>query len=372
MLLALSSAALAAAAPAGWAASFRLERVTRTDSPVYVTAPPGDARLFVVGRRGRVDIVKNGRRLRRPFVDVRALGQLDDPDRIEVDHGGLLSLAFAPDYATSGLFYVWYTNRDGQIHVDELRASRANPDVALATSRRTVLTVERETRFELGGQVQFGPDGLLYIGFGYGPNPAESQDLSSLRGKLLRIDPRPSGGAAYTIPGDNPFVSTPGARPEIYAYGVRVPWRFSFDRRTGDLVLPDVGEARFEEVNFVPAGQAAGANFGWPMFEGTEPRDGTPSGDVIFPSLVRRHGPDVCAIIGGPVVRDRPVRRLYGRFLYADLCTGEMRSARLGSPRARGDRSEGRLVHPVSFGEDARGRVYVADVFGPVYRIVPR
>jgi glucose/arabinose dehydrogenase len=338
---------------------------------VYVTAPPGDSRLFVVDRLGRVDIVKRGRRLRRPFVDLRKLVQLEDPG-LERDHGGLLSLAFAPDYATSRRFYVWYTNRDGQIHVDELRASRANPDVALPGSRRTVLTVERRSRLDLGGQVQFGPDGFLYVGFGFGPNWSESQDLSSLRGKLLRIDPRPTGSGAYAIPGDNPFVSTPGARPEIYASGLRVPWRFSFDRRTGDLVLPDVGEDLFEEVNFVPAGQAAGANFGWPMFEGREHRSGAVSGDVVFPSLVRRHGPDVCAIIGGPVVRDRSVRRLYGRVLYADLCTGEMRSARLRSPRARGDRSEGRRVHPVSFGEDARGRVYVIDVFGPVYRIVPR
>ena len=218
----------------------------------------------------------------------------------------------------------------------------------------------------------FGPDGFLYAGFGFGPDKSESQDLSSLRGKLLRIDPRPTGGAAYAIPRDNPFVTTPGARPEIYASGLRVPWRFSFDRRTGDLVLPDVGGDLFEEVNWVRAGRAAGANFGWPMFEGREPLNGGSSGNVIFPSLVRRHGRDVCALIGGPVVRDRPVRRLYGRVIYADLCTGEMRSARPAvAPSTRG-RSEGRLVHPVSFGEDARGRVYVVDVFGPVYRIVPR
>jgi glucose/arabinose dehydrogenase len=371
LLVSVTGAGLHALAPAGSAASFRLQLVVKVAQPVYLTAPAGDRRVFVVSRMGRIWIVRSGRLVRQPFADLRSVVELRDPRHVDRDQGGLLSLAFAPDYANSGLLYVFYTHRDGNIHVDELQASPQNPGIVLPDSRRTLLTVERLTRNDIGGHLQFGPDGLLYIGFGYGSDPWESQDLASLRGKLLRIDPRQQRDAPYGIPEDNPYVRTAGARPEIYASGLRVPWRFSFDRVTGDLVLPDVGEDRYEEANFLRRGSGAGANFGWPVFEGRRRRRSGQLDRPVFPALTRRHGRNVCAIIGGPIVRDRRITALYGRFLYANLCNGGLRSARLRPARARGDRREGYSRFPVSFGEDARARVYVISLIGAVRRVRP-
>ena len=237
-----------------------------------------------------------------------------------------------------------------------------------------LLRVARRSRNDLGGQLQFGPDGMLYVGLGYGRDPDSSQDLSRLTGKLLRIDPWPAGGLPYRIPADNPFAGRPGVSPEIYASGLRVPWRFSFDRRTGDLVIGDVGETRFEEIDFVRRGRAAGVNFGWPLFEGRRrTRAGSPSG-LVSPVLVRRHPRRGCAaIIGGYVVRDRALRGLRGRYLYGDLCQTRLRSVRLGTPQASGDRAEPLTVRfpLVSFGEDARGHLYAVSMAGAVYRLVP-
>jgi glucose/arabinose dehydrogenase len=236
-----------------------------------------------------------------------------------------------------------------------------------------VLTVALTSRLDVGGGLQFGPDGLLYIGVGYGRDRESSQDLGLLTGKLLRVDPRARGGLPYVVPAGNPFLGDPNARPEIWAYGLRNSWRFSFDRRTGSLLLADVGFDRVEEVNFLRRGAGAGANFGWPLFEGRRRASGGSRAGLVFPSLERRHGRDTCAIIGGHVVRDRGLRGLYGRYLYGDLCSGEVRSARVGARRARGDRSEGLSVDLLtSFGEDARGRIYAVSIEGGVYRLVRR
>lgn len=370
--IALALVLFSAGAPAPAAAAVKLQPVARSTQPVLVTAPRGDKRLFVVDRLGRVDIVRRGRIRGRPFLDLRRVVELDEPRRDDRDQGGLLSLAFAPDYKRSGRFYVLYTHEDGFIHLDEARRAAGNRSRANPASRRTVLTVGRLTRNDIGGHVAFGPDGLLYLGLGYGANPNESQDLGSLRGKLLRIDPRRAGSAPYTVPPSNPFVTTAGARPEVFAFGLRVPWRFAFDRRTGDLVLPDVGESAYEEANFLRRGRGAGANFGWPVYEGRRRMTDTRIADPVFPALTRRHGQSTCAIIGGPIVRDRRLRSLYGRFAYADLCTGQLRSARLAPGRARGGRREGRVNYPVSFGEDGRGRVYVVSLFGRIYRLARR
>jgi glucose/arabinose dehydrogenase len=369
VILACVASAATATEPAR---AVELRRVASFDEPVFLSAPRGGGeRIFVVERAGRIRVVRNGRKLRRPFLDIRRLVQFLDRDNERRDQGGLLSLAFSPRYRRNGRFYVFYTHRDGHLHVDEFRRSRGSPSHAEVSTRRTVLTVPRRSGNDLGGQVAFGPDDRLYIGMGYGRDPESSQDLSRLTGKILRVDPRPSGPRPYRIPPDNPFVLQPGARPEIYAYGLRVPWRFSFDRRTGALAIGDVGDTRVEEVNYLRGSAGAGANFGWPVFEGRRRiADGAVS--AVAPVITRRHPRDGCAgVIGGYVVRHRSLRPLRGRYLYGDLCSGRVRSARLRRPRAVGDRSE-RLIVPylVSFGQDARERLYAISFNGPVYRLV--
>jgi glucose/arabinose dehydrogenase len=365
---------LAVTLPGAAAQATGLRMVGRFAQPVYVTAPAGQgARAFVVERGGRIIVVRRGHKLARPFLDIRGLVQFYDSRHIEADQGGLLSMAFPPGYRRSGRFYVVYT-RLNEIRVEEFRRSPSSPDRALRSSRRPLLAVPRRTRNDIGGQLQFGPDGLLYAGFGYGRDAASAQDLSQLTGKLLRIDPRPQAGRPYGIPVDNPYALVAGARPEVYASGLRVPWRFSFDRRTGDLVIGDVGEHRFEELDFVRRSQLVGANFGWPLFEGRRRiRPGGPEG-LVSPVLARRHPRAGCAaIIGGYVVRDRSLRGLRGRYLYGDLCRLRLRSVRLAMPRASADRAE-HLTVPfplVSFGEDGRGRLYAVSLGGAVLRLVP-
>ncbi|HZI91680.1 MAG TPA: PQQ-dependent sugar dehydrogenase [Thermoleophilaceae bacterium] len=356
-------------------AAIRFERVARFEQPLYVTAPRSEARrVFVVERAGRIRVLRSGRKLERPFLDIRRSVRFLDRRDVTRDQGGLLSLAFAPDYHRSGRFYVFYTHSDRMLHVDEFRRSKRNPGRASAASRRTVLTVRRTSGNDLGGQLQFGPEGLLYIGLGYGRDPRFSADLSRLEGKILRIDPRRAGGRPYRIPTDNPFVMRPGARPEVYAYGLRNPYRFSFDRRTGDLAIADPGESRTEEIDFVRRGAGAGANFGWPVFEGRQRvRAGSAEGHLP-PVLTKRHPVRGCrAVIGGYVVRARNLRRERGRYLYGELCTGQVRSVRLRRPRAVGDRDEGlRVVSLVSFGEDGRGGLYAVSLGGSVFRVLPR
>jgi glucose/arabinose dehydrogenase len=208
---------------------------------VHVTGVPGDARRVIVSERfGRIRAVRAGRR--SVFADLRRVVEVRDR-RVEHDQGGLLSLAFAPDYARSRRVYVLYTGRDDAIHVDEVRGG----------ARRVVLTVPRDANVDVAGHIAFGPDRLLYVGVANGRTRETAQELDRLTGKLLRIDPRRAGERPYSVPADNPFVGRPDARPEIWAYGLRVPWRFSFDRLRGDLALGDVGESS-------PAAMAAAAS----------------------------------------------------------------------------------------------------------------
>jgi glucose/arabinose dehydrogenase len=314
-------------------------------------------------------VVRHGRKLRRPFLDIRRQVDLRFPKNQFRDQGGLVSMAFAPDYRRSGLFYLFYTHRDGTIHVDEFQRSNSR-DRASPSSRRTVLSVPRNgVRTDLGGHLAFGPDGFLYIGFGCGRKPDSSQDLGTLTGKILRIDPRRAGGGAYSVPADNPFANQPEARPEIFAYGLRMPWRFSFDRSTDELIVADVGDERFEEVDLL-GGADAGANLGWPFYEGRHRHDpGGPAG-VTLPVLAKPHSDGLCAIVGGDLSRSRRLPSLQGRYLYGDVCSGRLYSARLRHPRVRADRSEHLAVPAlVSFGTDARRRLYAVSIAGAVYRI---
>ncbi len=243
-------------------------------------------------------------------------------------------MAFAPDYARSGKFYIYYTDRGGNIRVQELRRS-SNPDRADLASRRQVLFQDHSSfPNHNGGQLQFGPDGDLYIGLGDGGSEGDplgnGQNLGTWLGKILRIDPNAAGGRAYSIPSGNPFTSQRGDRPEIYAYGLRNPWRFSFDKVTGDLAIGDVGQDKYEEIDFEGKGKAAGLNFGWKGYEGFRRYSSVPiRGAYAPPVLVRSHKAGFCAIVGGYVVRDRSLPGLYGRYLYGDNCNKGIYSVKL-------------------------------------------
>ncbi|HEY9013611.1 MAG TPA: PQQ-dependent sugar dehydrogenase, partial [Gemmatimonadales bacterium] len=244
----------------------RLEPVvTGLSAPLYLTAPAGDAsRLFLVEQTGAVRIVKDGALLPAPFLDLS--GRISSGGE-----QGLLGLAFDPDYASTGRFVVHYTDPAGDTHLSAFRVS-ADPDVADAASEQILLTADQPYPNHNGGQVLFGPDGFLYLGLGDGGSANDpegrGQDLTELLGSILRVDV--SSGTSYTVPGDNPFLATPGARPEIWSYGLRNPWRFSFDRATGDLYIADVGQNEFEEVDVSPAsaGAGRGVNYGWKIMEG--------------------------------------------------------------------------------------------------------
>jgi glucose/arabinose dehydrogenase len=329
------------------------------DSPFYVASPPGDAsRVFVVEGGGQIRLVKNGVTQGAPFLDI-------DGDVLDVDEGsatcncGMFSMAFAPDYAASGLFYVYYTHDiDPGIHtirIEEFRRSAANPDLADPGSRRIVFEIPVVAGDERnGGQLQFGPDKLLYAATGDGNDGSNAQDPASLLGKLLRIDPR---GPA-----------------QVYSSGFRNPYRFSFDRSTGDFTLGDVGQNGWEEVDFKPEGAAAGANFGWDCFEGAHVNAGCSVPNHSPPVLEYSNGGSA-AVIGGYVIRDSALPNLRGRYIYADVTDrlgDQIHTAVLGPGGASGDAPVGLSADSVnSFGQDACGHIYVTSLDGSVFRLQP-
>jgi glucose/arabinose dehydrogenase len=350
------------------AGSTRLVKVADFESPTYLSSPQGDDRQFVTERAGRIRVVRDGRVLEQPFLDISESVSTDG-------ESGLLSMAFAPDYESSRRFYVYYVDKGGTIRVDGYRAAPDEPDRADPDSRTSVIRVNHTRDNHKGGQLQFGPDGYLYAGFGDGGGQGDpdrnAQDLSQLLGKLIRIDPRPEGG--YDIPEDNPFRDRPGARPEIFAYGLRNPWRFSFDRETGDLVIADVGQEEVEEVDFVASrgdGPAGGQNFGWSAFEGSRPFNDLSAPGHLRPTLEKVRDDGYCSIIGGYVVRDESLGAAWdGRYVYGDLCEPELQRAELSSGGSGTEGSGVAVAQLVSFGEDGRGRVYAISLNGPVYRL---
>ncbi|HSR94784.1 MAG TPA: PQQ-dependent sugar dehydrogenase [Solirubrobacterales bacterium] len=339
-----------------------LKRIGRFESPVYVTGAPGFPKLlFVVEQGGTVRVLRSGHELEQPFLDIHDL----------ISSGGergLLSIAFPPDYEVSRRFYVYYTDPAGNIRIDEFK--RRSATRAARGSRRAVVEIPHPVNANHnGGQLQFLGN-LLYFGTGDGGSggdpPNNAQNRHSLLGKLLRIDPRQTG-----------------ARPEIYSYGLRNPFRFSFDTGSAKeprIAIGDVGQNRFEELDYTTVAAAQGANFGWDAFEGfapyTEENSGTPDpGGTVKPIFAYPHsrGGGSCSIIGGYVVHDPRLPSLDGRYVYADLCEGQLRSLVPHLRRASDDRKLGLSVaSPSSFGEDDRGRIYVCSLEGPVYRLVPR
>jgi len=364
--MAVVATALAVPASAGAAALVPLAPASSWgSSPVHAASPAGDPRLFVVERAGSVRVVEAGALLPTPFLTV--------PNVDTSGERGLLSIAFAPDYASSGFFYVFsvangpdaFGGAKGDLRVLEYRRSDASPNLADPGSARLVLAIGHASAANHnGGQLAFGPDGMLYVSTGDAAVAANAQALGNDLGKILRIDPR--GGFPYAVPFSNPFLSTPGARPEIYALGLRNPYRFSF-APNGDLVLPDVGSTIAEEVNLgratgtAAATTLAGANLAWPNCEGACV---PPNPSFVDPIYQYAHdpGPPCWAAIGGHVVRDPALAGLTGRYLFGDLCAPDLRTLDLAVPGAD-PRPAGLSIPPeaslLGFGEDGRGCVYV-------------
>lgn len=361
------------AAPAGAVTSnVRLTQFGGTfHHPVHVTAPPGDAhRVFVVEETGKVFVFRDGQQLATPYLDV------SDRDLYRV---GLTSIAFAPDYAQTGHVYALYDihaptpeNSEGiRVELDEFTVKAGDPDQVDPDSRRNLLNLDYTDGTDHDADyIEFGPDGLLYMTVGEGlVTPSAAQDTNSPRGKLLRIDPRPNGDSAYTIPLSNPYAEG-GGMPEVFAYGLRNPWRFGFDSN-GDMVIGDVQEGGPEELNLVDTETGGGTNYGWPCFQGTDPKnvcEPVPT-DTVAPIFSYTHTNNRCAVIAGRLVRDPSLPTIAGRFTWGDFCTGELRSLLPTSPTAADDK----LINPddptvhvpfftlSSFGEDACGHVYTTE-----------
>ena len=344
----------------------RLEKVGDFDQPDYVTQAPGSDDLYVVERQGSVRIVRGGEIVSTPALDIR--------DRVTSDgeEQGLLSIAFPPDFQSSREVYAYYTGLNQDQYVVGYRvAADGSFD---ADSERLILHMADFASNHNGGLLLFGPDGLLYIGTGDGgiaDDPQRNgQNTDSLLGKILRIDPHPSGDRPYTVRSPGPLGE--GARPEVCDYGLRNPWRFSFDRASGALLIGDVGQNTMEEIDYVPADRVCGNNFGWSAFEGNDRfNEDQTAPNAVPPILTYSHDDGGCSVTGGYVVRDRGLPSLYGRYVYGDFCVGELRSLEPATPRARDDRSLGLDVSSLSsFGEDNAGHIYAVSLEGPVYRLV--
>ncbi|MGH8902669.1 MAG: PQQ-dependent sugar dehydrogenase [Egibacteraceae bacterium] len=371
LLLALAACAGGTAPPvvtpgpsaAGLPAPLRLTRLGTFEEPLALAVRRDDPGLYVAEKGGRVRVLRGGRVEPTPVLDLS--------DQVSTgSEQGLLGLAFAPDGRHA---YVNYTDRNGDTHIVEFAVDAGRADPA---TRRELLAVDQPFANHNGGNLVFGPDGLLYAGLGDGGSGGDPQNngqrLDTLLGKLLRLDPRPRAGGGYGVPADNPFVGRAGARPEIWAYGLRNPWRFSFDRQTGDLWTGDVGQDAWEEIDFVPSGSPGGENYGWNRLEGTDPFRGFTPGEAVAPVHTYPLSGGNCAVTGGFVYRGSRIPALQGMYVYGDFCAGRLLGLR---------RDGGRVVHQdlgltvdglSSFGEDHDGELYAMSLGdGGLYRIDP-
>jgi glucose/arabinose dehydrogenase len=334
--------------------------------PTFVVGPPdGTGRLFMLERDGRIRVADaNGQLKPTPFLD---LSQNTSTSTEE----GMLGLAFDPGFTQNGFVYIDYTANDASVQVVRYTVSRDQPDQVDPASAQTVMAIPKHSKYHNGGMLAFGPDGYLYIGVGDDESSEQAQVLSSVYGKILRIDVDSS--QPYAIPPSNPFVDQPDARGEIWSYGFRNPWRFSFDRTTGDMWIGDVGDAKQEEVDFQPASSHGGENYGWPINEGTVCVDPEHCHDPGLVAPLVTYGHDMtCAVVGGYVYRGPTASHLAGNYLYGDLCSGGVFTLRNG-PDPTGNRVElgYQPIKITSFGEDPAGDAYVVDQQGGViYRIM--
>jgi glucose/arabinose dehydrogenase len=350
-----------------------VEVVSGLDNPLLVTnAGDGSGRLFAVEQTGFIWVIQDGALSAEPFLDVSPLLSRD-VFRGGYSERGLLGLAFHPDYETSGLFFINYTDANGDSVVARYSVSADDPNLADPTSAVTILTQDQPYENHNGGHLAFGPDGFLYIGFGDGGSQgdpqANGQNLNTWLGKILRID---VNADTYTVPDSNPFVGQADAKPEIWAFGVRNPWRFTFDRETGDLYIADVGGDDIEEVNFQPADSAGGENYGWRVWEGNNQRtqEATP-GELVYPVATYSHS-DGCSISGGYIYRGEALPELQGTYFYGDYCNGRTWTLQRDDAGAWTSAvttwPPGQFVIS-SFGEDEAGELYVVDYKGAIYRL---
>ncbi|MFE2292703.1 PQQ-dependent sugar dehydrogenase [Streptomyces sp. NPDC059452] len=337
-----------------------LTEVARAQTPTAGAAGP-DGTVWIAERAGTVRVLGDGG-LGAPVLDISAETTTDG-------ERGLLGVAFDPEFAH---FYISYTDLEGTSTIDEfaVRDGQLRPE-----TRRTVLTQEQPYANHNGGDIRFGPDGYLYIAFGDGGSGGDphgnGQNLGTMLGKLLRIDPR--GGEPYAVPSDNPFVADENAKDEIWAYGLRNPWRFSFDAGTGDLLIGDVGQSEWEEIDWAPADSPGGENYGWSSMEGSHPfRGGTEPANHVPPVHEYDRGGLGCSVTGGFVYRGEAVADLVGHYVFSDYCDGTIRTLRIedGEVTGEGDLGvEGGEV--ISFVEDGDGELYVLAIGGTIARIDP-
>jgi glucose/arabinose dehydrogenase len=346
--------------------------VSGLDLPLDLQSVPDDhERLYVVEQGGRIRVIRNGKLQAAPFLDIS--------DRIQANgERGLLGLAFHPQFAENGRFFVNFTQAvGGATVIAEFRAT--SRDTADAASRRGLLVVPQPYANHNGGGLAFGNDGFLYVALGDGGSGGDprgnGQSLETPLGKILRIDV--DSAAPYAVPASNPFVSTPGAVPEIWAYGLRNPFRFSFERSTGTLYIGDVGQGAREEIDVGLASQGGGENYGWNVTEGTacyRPPTGCDATGITMPVLDYTHA-DGCAVTGGYVYEGCRMPDLVGTYFYGDYCSGFVRSFRYaaGQVTQKRDWTSGLagIDHITSFGTDADGEIYVVDRDGEVYRLEP-
>ncbi|WP_170110740.1 PQQ-dependent sugar dehydrogenase [Flavilitoribacter nigricans] len=357
----------------GMQAQIQLELQLLADGfsqPVDI-ANAGDERLFVVEKAGRIRILqKDGQVNPEPFLDIR--------DRVSSQvEFGLLGLTFHPNYTDNGYFFVNHIDKDGNTVIVRYQVATDDPDRADLNSATTLLSILQPSTIHNGGDLNFGPDGYLYIALGDGGEGGDphnnGQNRQSLLGKMLRIDV--DQGDAYRIPEDNPFVETDETLDEIWALGLRSPWRFSFDRQTGDLWFGDVGEESFEEVNFQPAGSNGGENYGWRCYEGNAVFNSTDCGEAgSYTSPVLAYDSELplgCSVTGGYVYRGVNYPQLTGKYVYTDFCSGKIWTLERNNSDEwiNTEIYEGPNYQYVSFGEDAQGELYLAGIEGGIYEI---
>lgn len=359
------------AATEGTGPTLAVELLTNVTSPVEVTnAGDGSGRLFIVDQNGVIRIWDGNSLLATPFLDINTLVAC-------CGERGLLGLAFHPNYASNGYFYVDYTDNSGNTVVARYTASPPSSNVADDTSAMVILTQSQPASNHNGGKIAFGPnDGYLYIGLGDGGGAGDSsnnaQTTTTRLGKLLRIDV--DGGSPFAIPADNPFVGNGAFLPEIWAYGLRNPWRYSFDRATGDLYIADVGQGSWEEIDFQPASSPGGENYGWRRMEGTHcfnPSTNCDTGNLTLPVLEYSHSLG-CSVTGGYVYRGTQYLNLQGKYFYADYCSGRLWMATRNVVAGTWSTVVALFTgfNPSAFGEDEAGELYVANLGGAVYRLV--
>lgn len=354
-----------------------VEYVSGFDNPLFVGhADDGSGRLFVMEQTGYILVVEDGEILPQPFLNISQMLS-DDVFQGGYSERGLLGLAFHPDFENNGTFFISHTDRDGNSILARYQVMRRDPNRADPNSRVELLRVAQPFADHNGGNLTFGPDGYLYMGFGDGGNPNlpnyNSQDPRTLLGKILRLDVDDVDAEDYAIPESNPFVGQVSYRPEIWALGVRNPWRFTFDRATGDMYMGDVGQWAWEEVNFQSADSTGGENYGWSAYEGTHVylEDEEVFSEVTMPVYEYEHASG-CSVTGGYVYRGPEMPELHGAYFFGDYCNGfiwTMYRDPDGVWQVNQFMDSDAVI--TSFGEDEQGELYMVDYKGAIYRLAP-